>query len=157
MTEVDDPLREIKVSIFGSSRPPSRSCVQFFADVMRWPVDALVTRTKADSGEFEYHIAWLKGRAIGFASFEHTDGEQQLAAMVHPLESVVRVEVAGKISNDDGFTQTVTRSMTLHFAAGESLTVDPATFTEWTQRETVAPFIDAVLDAITNSSGTSNG
>jgi hypothetical protein len=147
----DDPLREIKVGIFGSSRSPGRGCVQFFADVMRWPVDALVTRLKTDAGEFEYHIAWLKGRAIGFASLEYTDGEQQLSAMVHPLESVVRVEVAGKLTDDDRSSpQAVTRSMTLHFAAGESLTLDPATFTEWTQRENVAPFIDAVLDRITN-------
>jgi hypothetical protein len=124
--------------------------VQFFADVTRWPVDALVTRTKTDSGEFEYHVGWLKGRAIGFASLEYVGGEPQLSAMLHPLESVVRVEIAGKISDSIGLTQTVTSSMTLHFAAGESLTVDPATFTEWTQRETVAPFIDAVLDAIAN-------
>ena len=148
MSDGEDQLREIKTGIFGGSRSPDQGFVQFFADVMRWPVDALMTRTKIDAGQFECHIVWLKGRAISFTSLEYVADKPVVSAMLHPLESVVRVEIGGRASEDNGFGRTVTRSITLHFAAGESLTVDPATFTEWMRREQVPLFIDAVLDAV---------
>ena len=56
--------------------------VEFFADAMRWPVDAFASRTASDDNRFEHHVAWLNGNAIDSASYVASD-EATLSASVH--------------------------------------------------------------------------
>jgi hypothetical protein len=144
----EDALRDFKTEVFNAGRSPGRGYVQFFADAMRWPVDAFASRTVSDDTRFEHHVAWLKGNAIGSASYL-ADGEPTLTASVQSLARVVRIELRAANVRDDGFTQTVTRSMTVHFSDAAPLGVDLSTFSSWAQREQADLFINAVVDALT--------
>jgi hypothetical protein len=121
----EDALRTFKNAVFNAGVSPGRGYVQFFADAMRWPVDAFASRTVSDDNLFEHHVAWLKGNAIGSASYV-ANGEPTLTASVHPLASIVRIELGAGNIRDDGLTQTLTRSMSVRFAEGLPLVVDLA-------------------------------
>jgi hypothetical protein len=103
----EDALRTFKNAVFNAGVSPGRGYVQFFADAMRWPVDAFASRTVSDDNLFEHHVAWLKGNAIGSASYV-ANGEPTLTASVHPLASIVRIELEAGNIRDDGLTQTLT-------------------------------------------------
>jgi hypothetical protein len=77
------------------------------------------------------------------------EGEPTLTASVHSLARVVRIELGAANVRDDGFTQTVTRSMSVNFSDAAPLVVDLSTFSSWTQREQANQFINAVVDAVT--------
>lgn len=140
----EDALRAFKNAVFNAGVSPGRGYVEFFADAMRWPVDAFASRTVSDDNRFEHHVTWLKGNAIGSASYEPT-----LTASVHSLASVVRIELGAASIRDNGFTQTVTRSMSVYFSDAATLVVDLSTFSSWTQREQANLFINAVVDELT--------
>jgi hypothetical protein len=147
MESDEDALRVFKTEVFNAGRSPGRGYVQFFADAMRWPVDAFASRTVSDDTRFEHHVVWLRGSAIGSASYVASE-EPTVTALVHSLARVVRIELVSANVSDDGFTQTVTRSMTVHFPDAAPLVVDLSTFSSWTQREQANLFIDAVVDAL---------
>jgi hypothetical protein len=144
----EDALRAFKNAVFNAGVSPGRGYVEFFADAMRWPVDAFASRTVSDDNRFEHHVAWLKGNAIGSASYVASD-EPTLTASVHSLASVVRIELGAASIRDNGFTQTVTRSMSVYFSDAAPLVVDLSTFSSWTQREQANLFINAVVDELT--------
>jgi hypothetical protein len=147
MDSDEDALRAFKNAVFNAGVSPGRGYVQFFADAMRWPVDAFASRTVSDDNRFEHHVAWLKGNAIGSTSYV-ANGEPTLTASVHSLAQVARIELGATNVRDDGFTQTVTRSMSVHFSDAAPLVVDLSTFSSWTQREQASLFIDAVVDVL---------
>jgi hypothetical protein len=147
MDSDEDVLRAFRNAVFNAGVSPGRGHVQFFADAMRWPVDAFASRTVTNGSRFEHHVAWLKGNVIGGASYV-ANGEPTLTASVHSLASVVRIELGAGNIRDDGLTQTVTRSMSVHFSDAPPLVVDLATFTSWTQREQASLFIDAVVERL---------
>ncbi len=143
----DDVLREVKNSVFNSGVVPARAYVEFFAEAMRWPVTEFSPRTLTPGGNVVHEVTWLKGSVIGRATCSTSDEAPEVKASVHPLASVTRVDIGATV-RDDGFSQNVVRSLTVHFVDGESLTVDLSKFTSWTQREQAEAFIEAVLDAV---------
>lgn len=148
MDSDEGALRAFKDAVFNAGVSPGRGYVEFFADAMRWPVEAFASRTISDDNRFEHHVAWLKGNAIGTASYVASD-EPTLAASVHPLASVVRIELGATAIRDNGFTQTLTRSMSVYFSDAAPLVVDLSAYSSWTQREQADQFINAVVDELT--------
>jgi hypothetical protein len=148
MDSDEDALRAFKNAVFNAGISPGRGYVQFFAHAMRWPVDAFAARTVSDDNRFEHHVVWLKGKAIGSASYVASD-ETTLTASVYPLASVVRAQLGAANIRDNGITETVTRSMSVYFSDGAPLVVDLSTFSSWTQREQADLFINAVIDELT--------
>jgi hypothetical protein len=147
MTHAEDQLQEFKNAVFNAGKSPARAYVEYFADVMRWPVDAFTSRTLSETNRFEHHVAWLKGNVIGHASFVAVNDTPAITTTVHPISTIVRVEVHPHVQHN-GVTLTVTRSMTIHFTTGEPLTIDLSTYTAYAQREGAIIFIDAVVDAL---------
>lgn len=143
----EDPIRIVKKALFGEGVAPDRPYVQFLADTLRWPVDKHVTRTVSAEKGTQHHITWLKGGVIGHATVDGTLDPPTASSTIYPLANVIRAEVGAEV-RDDGLSQTVSRKITLALASGESLTVDPSTFSQYLQRESVEPFIDHVLSAL---------
>ena len=143
----EDLLREMNAAVFNSGVSPARPYVQFFAEAMRWPVDAFAPQTTHTGGDTEHRVTWIKNDAIGHAVYTRPSEIPEVSATVRPVSSVTRVEI-GSTVHDDGFSQSVTRSLTVHFADGEPLIVDLAKFSVSTQRGQADAFIDAVLDAL---------
>lgn len=146
----EDVLREVKAAVFNAGVIPARAYVEFFAEAMRWPVDALAPQTVHTSSDTEHRVAWLKSNEIGMAVCIPGGEKPILYATVRPLTSATRAEV-GALVKDDGFSPTVVRSLTVHFVDGDPLIVDLATFSTWTQRQQADAFIDAVLSALSES------
>jgi len=148
MKQIDeDALREMHKSVFNSGVSPARAYVEFFAAAMQWPVSAYAPRTLSEAGNTAHEVTWLKDNAIGRAWCATGDDTPEVKAAIHPLSSIARVDLGATV-RDDGISQSVVRSMTVQFIDGESLTIDLAKFTSWTQRDHAGAFIDAVLDAV---------
>ncbi|OBB35252.1 hypothetical protein [Mycolicibacterium fortuitum] len=144
----EDVLREMKSAVFNGGISPARSYVEFFAEAMRWPVSAFAPRTLSG---ISHEVTWLKGNLIGRATCSTADEAPEVKAAVHPLASVARVDI-GSTVRDDGLSPDITRSLTVYFVDGESLTIDLAKFSAWAQRDQADAFIDAVLDWVGRSS-----
>lgn len=138
-------LREFKTAVFNTGTSPERVYVEFLAETIGWPVDALAPQAVSNSGE--YRVAWLKDDILGHAVCR--TGESPLAkASVHPLHTVLRAEVRGTVRDNMGISPTIVRSLTVYFTDGDPLMIDLSTFSHWTQGEAADQFITAVLDAI---------
>jgi hypothetical protein len=145
----EDDLRKFKTAVFNAGTSPAREYVEFFATAMRWPVDAFAPETRTVDGAAEHHVTWLKGNTIGHAVCG-AGATPTVSTAIHPLHAITRVEVGATVrENNFGQTESIMRSLTVHFVDGDPLIINLNTFSAWTQRKDADAFIDVVLDALT--------
>lgn len=143
----EDLLREVHAAVFNTGVSPARAYVQFFAAAMQWPVVAFAPQTLHTAGDTEHRVTWLTGDAIGHAAYTRPSDTPEVTATVRPLRSVTSA-VVGATVRDDGFSQSVVRTLTVTFAEGDPIFIDVAKFSGGEQRRQADEFIDAVVGAL---------
>lgn len=104
-----------------------------------WPVDAFV----ADLKDVEHQtVVWIDGGVIGRITATGDFDDPEVDAVVFPLTTVTRVQVKPRYAENNA-RSLVTRTMTIDFASGESITVDAGK-----NREGADAFIAAVLSRL---------
>lgn len=132
-------LVDVRKTLFASSGLANRGQVMFLADATRWPVREWVIAKTND--EPEYQVIWLQPDTIGSATLS-TATPSVLAARVHPLRAIQRIELTGEVVPDFP-TDSVRRTITVHFTDGDAIVVGPAT-----EKEKAESFIEALLESV---------
>ncbi|GLV09817.1 hypothetical protein MyChFU_31370 [Mycobacterium intracellulare subsp. chimaera] len=146
MTTPEYSIDEVQREIFGAGGSgPERLYVELFAKFMRWPTDKFVLRSVSDTGRTEHHVTWVKGRAVGVASYVRRQGDIDMTATVRTLDTVCDVELGSSLSTR-GFDDYPLRSIRLNFTQGNPITVDAAQSQAQSRQDQAEAFIDKVLD-----------
>lgn len=151
MPFTEDELRAVKSAVFNSGSNPGRLYIEFFAQVMDWPVDEYAPQTiEGPEKSVEHRVLWLKGDALGFASCTVRVDETTVGAWVRPLRSIVKAEIGGRVDRDP-LTPAILRFLKLHFVDGEKLVLDLSTFSNPAQRDPAEAFLESTLKALSGA------
>ncbi|GAB4672036.1 hypothetical protein [Mycobacterium avium] len=151
MTTPEYSIDEVQREIFGTSGAgPERVYVELFAKFMRWPVDKFVLRSVSDTGRTEHHVTWVKGQAIGVASYVRRQGDIEMTAEVRTLNAVCDVKLHGTVSTR-GFNDYPLRSISLNFPQGDPIAVAATERQAQSVQDQAEAFIDQVLDSLAST------
>lgn len=144
-----DPLRKLKIAVFGQYAPLPRAYLHALSQFMP-PLDEVdVTAARTHASDGEYTAYWLKGDSVGWLTYTTEQGERSSAIVgsLRKLSTVVSVELRGVIQpgnwNDDPEAD---RDITVNFA---DVSVDVSTSRATAEsREQLNSFIDRLLTAL---------